>query len=162
MPLGVLTHRPARRRHKSDGRFQLTRGDDVHSYPSCAPEQSFLGSVLLSPIRGSGYKRCPKHHSPHAGLAANRGFLVIHLAVEKKAQRLHKDLVRDHLTSRHGMFALSPTTKMPWNVARHSFVENSPSTISISLHSVSLDSTTKVALKKWQHSTINPAQGSAR
>ena len=152
MSLGVPSHRPARRRHKSDGRLQLTRGDNVHSYPSCASEQSFLGPVLLSPIRGRGYKRSPKHHSPHADLAANRGCLVIHSAVEK-AQRLDKGLVRDLSISRHGMFAPYQIAKMPWNVARHSSAENLRSTTSTSLHSARLGFMTKATLKKWQQGT---------
>ena len=137
---------------KSDGRLQLTRGDNVYSYPSCASEQSFLGPVLLSPIWGKGYKRWPKHHSPHADLTANRGCLVIHLAVEK-VQRLDKDLVRDPLILRHGMFAPYQTAKIPWNVARHSSAENSTSTTSTSLHSARLGFMTKATLKKWQQAT---------
>ena len=33
-----------------------SRGDDVHSCPSYAPEQSFLGSVLLSPITSTSHQ----------------------------------------------------------------------------------------------------------
>lgn len=144
MTLGTPRYKPARRWHMSDGCFPLTRGNNWHSYPSCASEQS--SSVLLSPIQGRGNKRRLKHHSPHSDLAANRGCLVIHSAAEK-AQKFGTKLARN------GMFSLRQIEKMSSNAKRHSLAEISPRMTSTLRHLAKLGFTMKVILKRSPQAT---------